>query len=66
MSADFEAIRRELSGLRKRAKDIEDGATKGVELPDSARFMLYAIDRIKMLTDDVERELKNAKRAGAP
>jgi hypothetical protein len=63
MSADFDAIRRELAGLRKRAKDIEDGATKGVELPDSARFMVYAIDRLKMLTEDAERELKNAKRS---
>lgn len=61
MSADFDAIRRELAGLRKRAKDIEDGATKGVELPDSARFMLYAIDRLKMLAEDAERELKSAR-----
>jgi hypothetical protein len=61
MSVDFDAVRRELSGLRKRATDIQDGATKGVELADSARFMVYAVDRLKMLTGDIEREFLRVK-----
>jgi hypothetical protein len=61
MSVDFDAVRRELSGLRKRAIDIQDGATKGVELAESARFMVYAVDRLKMLTGDIEREFLRVK-----
>jgi hypothetical protein len=61
MSVDFDAVRRELTGLRKRATDIQDGATKGVELAESARFMVYAVDRLKMLTGDIEREFQRVK-----
>jgi hypothetical protein len=46
----------ELAGLRKRAVDMQDGATKGVEISDSARYMVYAIDRLKMLIDEAERK----------
>jgi hypothetical protein len=61
MSVDFDAVRRELTGLRKRATDIQDGATKGVELAESARFMVYAVDRLKMLTGDIEREFQRVQ-----
>lgn len=61
MSVDFDAVRRELTGLRKRATDIQDGATKGIELAESARFMVYAVDRLKMLTGDIEREFQRVK-----
>ena len=55
-NADFTTIRMELAGLRKRAVDMQDGATKGVEITDSARYMVYAIDRLKMLIDEAERK----------
>ena len=61
MSVDFDAVRRELTGLRKRATDIQEGATKGVELAESVRFMVYAVDRLKMLTGDIEREFQRVK-----
>ncbi len=61
MSVDFDAVRRELTGLRKRATDIQEGATKGVELAESVRFMVYAVDRLKMLTGDIEREFQRMK-----
>jgi hypothetical protein len=54
--ADFTTIRMELAGLRKRAIEMQDGATKGVEILDSARYMVYAIDRLKMLIDEAERK----------
>jgi len=38
------------------AVDMQDGATKGVEISDSARYMVYAIDRLKMLIDEAERK----------
>jgi hypothetical protein len=38
-----------------------DGATKGVELAKSARFMVYAVGRLKMLTGDIEREFQRVK-----
>ena len=55
-SADFTTIRMELAGLRKRAVDMQDGGTKGVEISDSARYMVYAIDRLKMLIDEAEQK----------
>ena len=60
-SADFTTIRMELAGLRKRAVDMQNGATKGVEIADSAAYMVYAIDRLKMLID--QAELKAVPRA---
>ena len=60
-SADFTTIRMELAGLRKRAVDMQNGATKGVEIADSAGYMVYAIDRLKMLID--QAELKAVPRA---
>jgi hypothetical protein len=55
-SADFTTIRMELAGLRKRAVDMQNGATKGVEISDSAGYMVYAIDRLKMLIDEAEQK----------
>jgi hypothetical protein len=55
---EFASMRRELAGLRKRAKDLEEGRAKGVEIADTARYMVYAIDRLKMLLDEAERVTK--------
>jgi hypothetical protein len=62
--ADFATIRMELAGLRKRAADIQDGKTKGVEVPDSARYLVYGIDRLTAAMDALERQLQQTSDPG--
>lgn len=58
---DFATIRMELAGLRKRAADIQEGRTKGVEVPDSARYLVYGIDRLTAAIDELERRMQGEK-----
>jgi hypothetical protein len=51
----------ELAGLRKRAADIQEGRTKGVEVPDSARYLVYGIDRLTAAIDELERRMQGEK-----
>lgn len=52
-------IRMELASLRRRSADIQEGRTKGVEVPDSARYLVYSVDRIAAAIDDLERLLRD-------
>jgi hypothetical protein len=52
-------MRMELASLRRRSADIQEGRTKGVEVPDSARYLVYSVDRIAAAIDDLERLLRD-------